>query len=503
MCWSGWVGHEQRTGFQQKTLNCGYQWRIYVLVKEGGFWVRVSVCQRHPLLGGSGACPPLGNVWNIGAFSCILGHLLTNFRDSEKEFSAHTSVFHWNYSSALCWGMVGGIPSRKIDNSMQQCSALTWYRPIQILWMGKSLAAHGLGWHSRHYQCGDYDKAWTEAWRVLFTVVTVWNKTLSTTLILFTFLLVLEKKAFGQLPKGGVQPPPVDPPVATGHEKVLMAQWSVAWTHCFHPLAQQICQSGDGAVMGTPASPIKQLKFWTSTIAVLKKLRWMWPSTRICSPPGIVFRATGRLCSLALFQKLSWGGHFFSDPSTPRTLWIEYALTPRTSYPPSPTPRTHQTPPHRTKKCLWPTHPRIISGTALTIVRLTFKLPQVSTVSIDLDIALFCMCWAIGSQGFDKLVPGSHFSLHLWLWPSCLQQGDCGRSNWSLGVGCSSSVFEVACSSCHHSRLPWFLQAESQQTTQCQFTHTRSSKRTKSNTLFKSLKSLVYIIQEEPNTVIP
>ena len=59
--------------------------------------------------------PPLGNVWNIVAVSCILGHLLTNFRDSEKEFSAHTSVFHWNYSSALCWGMVGGIPSRKID----------------------------------------------------------------------------------------------------------------------------------------------------------------------------------------------------------------------------------------------------------------------------------------------------------------------------------------------------------------------------------------------------
>ena len=138
--------------------------------------------------------PPLGNVWNIGAFSGILWHLLTNFRDSEKEFSAHTSVFHWNYSSALCRGMVGGIPSRKIDNSMQQCSALAWYRPIQILRMGKSLAAHGLGWHSRHYQCGDYDKAWTEAGRVLFTVVPVWNKTLSTTLILFTFLLVLEKK---------------------------------------------------------------------------------------------------------------------------------------------------------------------------------------------------------------------------------------------------------------------------------------------------------------------
>ena len=87
-----------------------------------GFCVRVSGCQRHALLGESGVCDPLGNVWNIGAFSCILGHLLTNFRDSEKEFSAHTSVFHWNYSSALCWGMVGGIPSRKIDKFM--CSLL-------------------------------------------------------------------------------------------------------------------------------------------------------------------------------------------------------------------------------------------------------------------------------------------------------------------------------------------------------------------------------------------
>ena len=104
------------------------QWRIYVLVKGGGFWVRVSGCQRHALLGGSGACPPLGNVWNIGVFSCNLGHLLTNFRDSEKEFSAHSSVFHRNYSSALCWGMVGGIPSRKIDKftcSLLDCRAFS------------------------------------------------------------------------------------------------------------------------------------------------------------------------------------------------------------------------------------------------------------------------------------------------------------------------------------------------------------------------------------------
>ena len=32
-----------------------------------------------------------------------------------------------------------------IYDSMQQCSALAWYRAIQILRMGKSLAAHGLG----------------------------------------------------------------------------------------------------------------------------------------------------------------------------------------------------------------------------------------------------------------------------------------------------------------------------------------------------------------------
>ena len=75
------------------------------------------------------------------------------------------------------------------------------------------------------------------------------------------------------------------------------------------------------------------------------------------------------------------GGTFFSDPSTPRThmesepprlpghisalinptpLWIKYALTPRTSYPHSPTSRTRyqqNTSPHRTKKCLRPTPP--------------------------------------------------------------------------------------------------------------------------------------------------
>ena len=171
----------------------------------GGFWVRVSACQRHALLGGSGACPP----GKCLKYRCVFLHSRANFRDSEKEFSAHTSVFHWNYSSALCWGMVRGIPSRKINNSMQQCSALAWYRAIQILRMGKSLAARGLGWHSRHYQCGDYDKAWTEAGRVLFTVVPVWNKTLSTTLILFTFLLVLEKKKLWSAPlaRGGFTRP--------------------------------------------------------------------------------------------------------------------------------------------------------------------------------------------------------------------------------------------------------------------------------------------------------
>ena len=85
---------------------------------------------------------------------------------------------------------------------------------------------------------------------------------------------------------------------------------------------------------------------------------------------------------LGLFQKLFWRGGavcFFSDPSTPRThkesepadhpghvsvlinsapLWIKYALTPRTSYPPHATPRTrwqqNTLPPHRTKKCLRP-----------------------------------------------------------------------------------------------------------------------------------------------------
>ena len=41
---------------------------------------------------------------------------------------------------------------------------------------------------------------------VLFTGVPVWNKTLSTTLILFTCLLVLGKKNFGRLPKGGSPP---------------------------------------------------------------------------------------------------------------------------------------------------------------------------------------------------------------------------------------------------------------------------------------------------------
>ena len=82
------------------------------------------------------------------------------------------------------------------------------------------------------------------------------------------------------------------------------------------------------------------------------------------------------------------GPHFFSDPSTPRThmeseppptlrtrkcfnyppspLWIKYALTPRTSYPPTPRTRCQQNTPHRTKKCLRPTPLlRIISGTAL------------------------------------------------------------------------------------------------------------------------------------------
>ena len=108
--------------------------------------------------------------------------------------------------------------------------------------MEKSLAAHGLGWHSRHYQCGDYDKAWTEAGRVLFTVVPVWNKTLSTTLILFTFLLVLGKKNnFGRLSKGGgVQTlPPVDPPVERLVEiyfssfnlmQAVYVSW-LAWSH--------------------------------------------------------------------------------------------------------------------------------------------------------------------------------------------------------------------------------------------------------------------------------
>ena len=85
------------------------------------------------------------------------------------------------------------------------------------------------------------------------------------------------------------------------------------------------------------------------------------------------------------------GACIFSDPSTPRThmeseppdprpghvsalinpapLWIKYALTPRTSYPP-PTPRTHcqqNTPPPQDKK-VPAAHPppMIISETALT-----------------------------------------------------------------------------------------------------------------------------------------
>ena len=102
----------------------GYQWRIYVLVKGGGVLGKGLGVPKTRSARGVRGIPPLGNVWNIGAFSCILGHLLTNFRDSEKEFSAHTSVFHWNYSSALCWGMVGGIPSRKIDKFM--CSLLDY-----------------------------------------------------------------------------------------------------------------------------------------------------------------------------------------------------------------------------------------------------------------------------------------------------------------------------------------------------------------------------------------
>ena len=83
--------------------------------RGGGVWVMVSVCQRHSLLGGAGHGPPLGNVWNIDAFSSILGHLLTNFRDSEKEVFAHTSVFHWTTALHFAGGMAGGIPSRKID----------------------------------------------------------------------------------------------------------------------------------------------------------------------------------------------------------------------------------------------------------------------------------------------------------------------------------------------------------------------------------------------------
>ena len=50
----------------------------------------------------------------------------------------------------------------------------------------------------------------------------------------------------------------------------------------------------------------------------------------------------------------------------PAPLWIKYALTPRTSYPPPLGHFVNKTPsPHRTKKCLRPTHPRIISRTAL------------------------------------------------------------------------------------------------------------------------------------------
>ena len=92
------------------------QWRIYDLVRGGGVLGKgLCVPKARSARVVRAMPPPLGNVWNIVAFSCILWHLLTNFRDSEKEFSAHTSVFHWNYSSALCWGMVRGIPSRKID----------------------------------------------------------------------------------------------------------------------------------------------------------------------------------------------------------------------------------------------------------------------------------------------------------------------------------------------------------------------------------------------------
>ena len=90
------------------------------------------------------------------------------------------------------------------------------------------------------------------------------------------------------------------------------------------------------------------------------------------------------IITLGLFQNLSSGGWatFFFRPLHPQDthgvraprppgLWIQYALTPRTSYPPAPTPRTHcqqNTLPPPDKKVSAP--PRIISGTALTWVGL-------------------------------------------------------------------------------------------------------------------------------------
>ena len=53
-----WRSRRKAPAGTESFLGINAQWRIYVLVKGGGFWVRVSACQRHVLLGGSGARPP-------------------------------------------------------------------------------------------------------------------------------------------------------------------------------------------------------------------------------------------------------------------------------------------------------------------------------------------------------------------------------------------------------------------------------------------------------------
>ena len=92
-----------------------------------------------------------------------------------------------------------------------------------------------------------------------------------------------------------------------------------------------------------------------------------------------------RIHNVRAVPEIIMGAAFFSDPLhpqdshgvraprppghvsaliSPAPLWIKYALTPRTTYPPPPLGRVvnKTPPPHRTKKC----PPRIISGTALT-----------------------------------------------------------------------------------------------------------------------------------------